>query len=71
MISTYASALEVVLDHPAPDRGHALTIGVSVYLYIKVPKGFFPQQDTGTHCGQYRRPAAHLLSGSGGKGEMV
>ena len=25
----------------------ALTIGVNVYLYIKVPKGFFPQQDTG------------------------
>ena len=25
----------------------ALTIGVNVYLYVKVPKGFFPQQDTG------------------------
>jgi multidrug efflux pump len=24
-----------------------LTVGVSVYLYIKIPKGFFPQQDTG------------------------
>ncbi len=24
-----------------------LTMGVSVYLYIKIPKGFFPQQDTG------------------------
>jgi multidrug efflux pump len=24
-----------------------LTIGVNVYLYVKVPKGFFPQQDTG------------------------
>ena len=24
-----------------------LTIGVNVYLYIKIPKGFFPQQDTG------------------------
>ena len=24
-----------------------LTMGVNVYLYIKVPKGFFPQQDTG------------------------
>jgi multidrug efflux pump len=24
-----------------------LTIGMSVYLYDKVPKGFFPQQDTG------------------------
>ncbi len=24
-----------------------LTVGVNVYLYIKIPKGFFPQQDTG------------------------
>ena len=24
-----------------------LTMGVNVYLYAKVPKGFFPQQDTG------------------------
>ena len=24
-----------------------LTMGVTVYLYVKVPKGFFPQQDTG------------------------
>ena len=24
-----------------------LTIGATGYLYVKVPKGFFPQQDTG------------------------
>ncbi len=24
-----------------------LTIGANVFLYIKIPKGFFPQQDTG------------------------
>jgi multidrug efflux pump len=24
-----------------------LTMGVNVYLYVKIPKGFFPQQDTG------------------------
>jgi multidrug efflux pump len=48
VISTYASALEVVLDHPFPIAlVMFLTVGVSVYLYIKVPKGFFPQQDTG------------------------
>ena len=29
-----------------------MTIGVNVYLYIKVPKGFFPQQDTGRMQGQ-------------------
>jgi multidrug efflux pump len=48
IISTYASALEVVLDHPAPVLLILLiTMGVNVYLYDKVPKGFFPQQDTG------------------------
>ena len=48
ILSTYAAALEVVLDHPVPV---ILTIVVTVvmngYLFVKVPKGFFPQQDTG------------------------
>ena len=48
ILSTYAEALRVVLKHPAMTMlVMALTIGVNVYLYIKVPKGFFPQQDTG------------------------
>jgi multidrug efflux pump len=47
-VSTYASALDVVLDHPALILVVlVVTMGVNVYLYIKVPKGFFPQQDTG------------------------
>ena len=28
------------------------TIGLNVYLFIRVPKGFFPQQDTGRMSGQ-------------------
>jgi multidrug efflux pump len=52
IISTYASALSVVLKHPALTMVvMAMTIGVNVYLYIKVPKGFFPQQDTGRLMG--------------------
>src|SRR3984885_3131633 len=48
IITTYGSALEVVLNHPAPVLLTVfLTMGVSVYLYAKIPKGFFPQQDTG------------------------
>jgi multidrug efflux pump len=48
IISTYASALNVVLDHPASILLTLIvTMGVNVYLYDKVPKGFFPQQDTG------------------------
>jgi multidrug efflux pump len=52
-IDTYASALRVVLNHPAFTMLiMALTIGINVYLYVKVPKGFFPQQDTGRLQGQ-------------------
>jgi multidrug efflux pump subunit AcrB len=48
VITTYGSALEVVLNHPAPVLLTVfLTMGVNVYLYAKIPKGFFPQQDTG------------------------
>ena len=48
IISTYASALEVVLSHSFTMILVIMTtIGVSVYLYIRIPKGFFPQQDTG------------------------
>ena len=31
------------------------TIGLNVYLYIRVPKGFFPQQDNGTHDGRHHQ----------------
>jgi multidrug efflux pump len=48
ILSTYASALDTVLRHPATILLTLLvTLGINVYLYIKVPKGFFPQQDTG------------------------
>jgi multidrug efflux pump len=53
IISTYSAALEAVLSHTAMTMlVMLLTIGTSVYLYIKVPKGFFPQQDTGRLQGQ-------------------
>ena len=48
IISTYASALDLVLDHPSWILlTLVITLGVNVYLYVKIPKGFFPQQDTG------------------------
>ena len=44
----YARTLKSVLRHPQLTLIITLvTIAVSVYLYIIVPKGFFPQQDTG------------------------
>src|SRR5215510_9707728 len=48
LLGGYRRSLRWVLHHPAPVL--LLTIGtacVSVYLYVIVPKGFFPQQDTG------------------------
>ena len=52
IISTYASALDAVLNHPASIlMVLILTMGITVLLYIKVPKGFFPQQDTGRLMG--------------------
>src|ERR1017187_2029061 len=42
IISTYASALEVVLGRPFPILiVMMLTISLSVYLYMKIPNGFF------------------------------
>ncbi len=44
----YARTLKSVLRHPQLTLIITLvTIAVSVYLYIVVPKGFFPQQDNG------------------------
>jgi multidrug efflux pump len=52
IISTYASALQIVLRHPAFTlMVIAVTIGVNVYLFTKIPAGFFPQQDTGRLMG--------------------
>ncbi len=46
--SFYARTLKSVLRHPQLTLVITLvTIAVSVYLYIVVPKGFFPQQDNG------------------------
>jgi multidrug efflux pump len=48
----YGGALRWVLRHSAVVGLILLvTIGVAVFLYIKVPKGFFPQQDTGRLTG--------------------
>ncbi len=44
----YAKSLRSVLKHPQLTLVITLfTIAISVYLYVIVPKGFFPQQDTG------------------------
>ena len=48
MLRGYATSLAWVLRHPRIMLVVTLaTMAVTVYLYILVPKGFFPQQDTG------------------------
>jgi multidrug efflux pump len=48
----YASSLDWVLDHPNLMLLVTLaTIILNIYLFVIVPKGFFPQQDTGRISG--------------------
>ena len=55
MLSGYRSSLGWSLRHPALILLILLaTIGLNVYLYAKVQKGFFPQQDTGRLVGFIR-----------------
>jgi Cation/multidrug efflux pump len=53
MRERYAGTLAWVLRHPRIMLGLTLaTMGLSGYLYTVVPKGFFPQQDTGRISGR-------------------
>ncbi len=48
----YATSLAWVLDHQPLTLAVTLaTVALSVYLYIIIPKGFFPQQDVGRLSG--------------------
>jgi multidrug efflux pump len=53
IVRLYGKALSVALRHSFATLLILLTtIGLNVYLFIRVPKGFFPQQDTGRLGGQ-------------------
>ena len=52
ILSVYARTLTRVLRHPAITLATLIaTVCLTVYLYIHVPKGFFPQQDNGRMVG--------------------
>jgi multidrug efflux pump len=52
VVGLYGRSLNVVLRHSFVTLLVLLgTIGLNVYLFIRVPKGFFPQQDTGRLSG--------------------
>jgi len=49
----YRRSLDWALAHgPTVMLILAVTVALNLYLYIRVPKGFFPQQDTGLMMGQ-------------------
>ena len=48
LVRGYEHGLDFVLDHSLPVLLVTFaTIGFTIYLYVIIPKGFFPQQDTG------------------------
>jgi len=52
MLAEYEASLSWALRHPRLMMLLlAATIGLNVFLYIVIPKGFFPQQDTGRMIG--------------------
>jgi multidrug efflux pump len=52
IVNLYGRTLTTVLRHPAVTLlVLAATIALNVYLFIQVPKGFFPQQDNGRMMG--------------------
>ena len=54
-VESYAAGLRWVLRHqPFMLAITGATICLSVYLYVVIPKGFFPQQDTGLMAGNIR-----------------
>jgi multidrug efflux pump len=56
-LSTYRSSLTWVLKHPWPMLILLLlVIALNFYLIVIIPKGFFPQQDTGVIMGGVQGP---------------
>jgi multidrug efflux pump len=52
LLRSYERSLRVVLRHPAITLIVLLiTVAVNIFLFMVVPKGFFPQQDNGTVFG--------------------
>ena len=57
LIAIYRSSLTWVLDNPALTLiVLALTIALNVVVIVRIPKGFFPQQDTGAIVGGVQGP---------------
>lgn len=69
---TYGASLRWALDHAGLMLALlALTVALNAWLFVKIPKGFFPEQDTGQMTGGLRadqsisfqampKPSAHI-----------
>jgi multidrug efflux pump len=52
VLDAYAAGLRAVLDHPRLTMlVLGITVTINVFLFYVIPKGFFPQQDTGIVMG--------------------
>ena len=70
LLSLYSRGLKIVLRHqPLTLLITIATAALSVYLYVIVPKGFFPQQDTGRIYGSVQ--AAQDISFAAMKAKMT
>jgi multidrug efflux pump len=57
VLSLYRGSLHWVLDHPTLTLvALFVTIALNVVLIVKIPKGFFPVEDTGAITGSVRGP---------------
>ena len=66
LLHLYEAGLKIVLRHRFVTLMVMLgTIVLTGYLYVVIPKGFFPQQDTGLITRPVRGRAGHLLFGHG------
>jgi len=68
----YESTLDWALHHPRLMMLSLLaTVGLNVYLYVVIPKGFFPQEDTGQIWGGVRGDAFSSFQLMKGKLQQV
>ncbi len=72
ILKRYETSLAWVLRHqPLILFVTLLTMAATVYLYIKVPKGFFPQQDTGRLTGSIQADQSSSFQAMQGRLEKI
>jgi multidrug efflux pump len=72
VVDRYASTLRVVLRHQTLTLFVTLgTLVLTLYMYMVVPKGFFPVQDTGVILGISQAPESTSFQGMSDKQEKL